>query len=151
MPSVFYAVRPMNTDRSDNAGSAAPERARGNHRCASAYMAVSITCIHRESRRVAEETAARGIKAEERTTFALGFIERSSGYCGSARIRHPITIYVINRRFVSAVPDVRINPRNAFSRDRRENLSRRSWDLWVNGKQGSRREDCGMRIKKGVK
>lgn len=76
-----------------------------------------INYVDREPRHITEETAARGTRAVEGNN-ALGFIERAPA-TGFARIRgtprRSITICMINRRFVSAVPSARINSRTPFS------------------------------------
>lgn len=80
MPSVFYAVRPMNTDRSDSVARpkeiiAAPSRVYG-----------CINYVYRESLHITEETAKRGTTRAEEGNNALRFIERAAA-TGFARIR----------------------------------------------------------------
>lgn len=98
MPGIFYAVRPMNTDRS------APPRGGpgGDHRWLRVYGYINYDAV------VRTRAAARTREASARVAaghIALRFIGRLR-----ARIRreeerdtYPVTIYVINRRFVSTL------------------------------------------------
>lgn len=117
MPSVFYAVRAMNTDRLDTGATVAPDRPEEIiDACASAriwlYQLRTIQSAATRSRR----NGATDINVvREEKTIHLGFIKRTNyQFREDSRLLCSITIYVINRRFVSALPGVCINSRVSF-------------------------------------
>lgn len=113
MPSIFYAVRPMNTDRSD-AGQRrmrwrrplGPDEIIG---ASSSYTDISITRAYANLATRSNAKKKRPRVAVRRTAPRGTSHYDSSGVrpTSSARIRrdtYPLTIHVINRRFVSTFP-----------------------------------------------
>jgi len=116
-------------------------------------MAVSITCIHRESRHVAAETAARGIKAEERNDVCIRIHRTCPGYRGSARIPALRGALDNNLRDKSPIcicdsKDVRINSRTPFPEIDGKATSKRRFRERFMGERKTKELSRGLRKKK---